>query len=99
MSFLLDASVTSFVARFYGYGNSSAPIWFVGMEEGGGRTPEEIENRIAAWEQRGESDLEDLVEYHHAIGVTRHFGARPALQRTWAKLIRILCAIRGETPT
>jgi hypothetical protein len=69
------------------------------LEEGGGGTAEEIERRIAAWHQRGESELEDLVEYHEAIGVIRHFGAQPALQSTWAKLIRILYALGGHTPT
>ena len=95
MALLDDDAVTTFIETFYGYGNWSAPVWFVGMEEGGGGTPEEIAKRIAAWAQRGRNELEDLVEYHHAIGVTRHFGG----QSTWAKLIRILCAIRGETPT
>src|SRR6184192_195563 len=99
MSLLDDDAVATFIETFYGYGNWSAPVWFVGMEEGGGGTPEEIAKRIAAWEQRGRNELEDLVEYHHAIGVTRHFGGQPKLQSTWAKLIRILWAMRGQTPT
>ena len=97
MALLDDAAVAKFIEALYDYGNWSAPVWFVGMEEGGGGTPEEIAKRIAAWEQRGRNELEDLVEYHHAIGVTRHFGAQPKLQSTWAKLIRILCAMRGQT--
>jgi hypothetical protein len=99
MALLDDAAVAAFIATFYGYGNWSAPVWFVGMEEGGGGTAEEIARRIAAWHQRGESELEDLVEYHEAIGVIRHFGAQPALQSTWSKLIRILFAMHGQTPT
>jgi hypothetical protein len=28
--------LTDFLDSFYGYGNPQAPLWFIGMEEGGG---------------------------------------------------------------
>jgi len=85
-----------FIERFFGYGTWSAPVWFIGMEEGGGASLAEVETRIGTWQARGANELEDLAEFHRAIGVTRHFGERPALQSTWAKLIRVLFGLRGE---
>jgi len=86
-----------FIERFFGYGTWSAPVWFIGMEEGGGSSLAEVETRIGTWQARGANELEDLAEFHRAIGVTRHFGERPALQSTWAKLIRVLFGLRGES--
>jgi hypothetical protein len=89
-------NVEPFIERFFGYGTWSAPVWFIGMEEGGGSSLAEVETRIETWRARGANELENLAEFHRAIGVTRHFGGRPALQRTWAKLIHVLFGLRGE---
>jgi hypothetical protein len=80
----------AFMHRFYGYGSWSAPLWFVGMEEGGGNSLQEVERRLTAWSG---GDLEDLREFHRRTGFIRHHEGQVALQSTWAKLIRIaLCA-------
>ncbi len=84
-----------FTTRFFGYGSWAAPIWFVGMEEGGGSTIEETARRIAAWERRGERELEELIGYHRAIGVTRYVEAHAPLQPTWAKMIHVLLAAQN----
>jgi hypothetical protein len=94
-----DTLLRAFIERFFGYGAWTAPVWFVGMEEGGGGTTEEVERRIEAWSDRGRNELEDLVAYHQAIGVTRHITDRPALQASWAKMARVLLASRGEVVT
>jgi len=91
-----DELLTSFIDNFYGYGNYQAPYWFIGMEEGGGETFEEINMRLQAWQQRGRQELEDLAEYHKAIGITKFFIDPAKLQRTWNKLIRILLAAEGR---
>lgn len=39
----------TFMSRFYGYGSWSAKYWFIGMEEGGGDSEEEIERRMMTW--------------------------------------------------
>lgn len=93
-----DELLHAFVAGFFGYGSFSAPYWFVGMEEGGGETPEDIALRLRAWEARGKCELEDVVEYHLAIGVSKHFDERGTLQPTWNKLIRVLLSAMGESP-
>lgn len=84
---------------FHGYGDPSAACWFIGMEEGGGRSVDEINRRLIGWHDRGRKKFDDLVEYHQAIQLTTRFeGERPAIQPTWGGLIRILLEIRGETP-
>lgn len=89
------ATLERFTTTFFGYGSWAAPIWIVGMEEGGGATVAEVTRRLAVWEQRGGRDLEDLVQYHHAIGVTKHMNADARIQPTWAKMIHLLFGARG----
>lgn len=99
METLNDSAVEAFIDGFFGYGNWAAPIWFIGMEEGGGGTISEAGRRIEAWRVRGKLDLEDLVEYHYAIGITKHLGSRPALQPTWSKLVHLLLGMSGDAAT
>jgi hypothetical protein len=94
-----DSAVESFIDCFFGYGNWGAPVWFIGMEEGGGGTIAEAGRRIETWRIRGKLDLEDLVEFHYAIGITKHLGPRPALQPTWSKLVHLLLGMNEETAT
>src|SRR5713226_7016665 len=91
-----DQLLTAFINHFYGYGNYDAKYWFVGMEEGGGNDFTEIVKRINAWDSRGRKELEDVAEYHKAIGITRLFDERPRLQTTWNKMIRILLSAEGQ---
>ena len=86
-----------FCDRFYGYGVADAPHWFISMEEGGGKTEAEINERLAAWNKRGQRELEDVAEYHEAIGQSKWFSSRPPIQRTWAAMIRILLAMAGQS--
>ena len=96
MTDLDDTLLEAFMDGFYGYGNLAGPYWFIGMEEGGGDSLEEIQCRLAAWQNRGQMVTEDLVEYHAAIGITRYFGAQPKFQSTWSKLVRVLHILEGK---
>lgn len=96
MKRLDDDLLTAFIEGFYGYGNLAGPHWFIGMEEGGGNTVEDIERRLEAWRERGRHLTEDLVDYHLAIGISKHFGEKPVLQPTWSKLIRVLNGLEGK---
>lgn len=88
--------LTAFTNRFLGYGNLAAPIWFIGLEEGGGQDLLEIERRVTAWRRRGSKPTEYLAGFHRDIGVTRFFDPpRPVLQRTWCALMKTLQAYRG----
>jgi len=94
-----DHLLTQYMSQFAGYGNLDGDYWMIGMEEGGGDTIEDIERRVAIWEESGQITLEDLKHYHDKIGVTRWFGSHAKLQPTWNKLIRIIHGIKGLTPT
>jgi hypothetical protein len=88
--------LTNYIDTFYGYGTYSAPFWFVGMEEGGGRTPEENISRITRWHDRGCAELGSFVADSQSGAVTRWFCNHPPVQTTWGKLIRILLAAQGQ---
>ncbi len=93
---LNDVVLEKFMKDFFGYGNWSADIWFVGMEEGGGNSIGEISNRINSWDKRGRRNLEDVYEYHKDINPDiKFFREKPVLQSTWNKLIRIFLSIKG----
>lgn len=95
-SVMIDLDVLdSFMRGFYGYGMWAAKLWFIGMEEGGGDSLAEIERRVRAWDDRGRKELEDLYEYHRAIGITQYFGPSAKIQTTWGKLARITLATGG----
>lgn len=91
--------IERFINNFYGYGNLKAPHWFIGMEEGGGDSLQEIEQRIETWHKRGQKITEDLVDYHKAIGISIYFDESPKLQSTWKKLIRVLHVLEGKPLT
>jgi hypothetical protein len=94
-----DQLLERFMRTFYGYGNYGGAYWFVGMEEGGGDSFEEVARRLSVWDQRGRHELEDVVDYHHALGIDYPFRDKPKLQPTWAKLIRILLSSDGDAPS
>jgi len=85
-----------FADQFYGYGNYAGSFWFVGMEEGGGKTIEAIAAQLSVWKSRGRRELEDLVTFNADLHEERFFAERPALQPTWNKLIRILLTAEGQ---
>jgi hypothetical protein len=94
----LDANtLRNFMSTFVGYGDFNSDTWFVGMEEGGGHSLENIQMRIGAWSDRGGHILEDCAEYHQAIGAGALFKAPVrSAQRTWAWLVRAQLASEGK---
>ncbi|MFL7892770.1 MAG: hypothetical protein AB8I56_11970, partial [Anaerolineales bacterium] len=63
-----DTLLEDFINRFFGYGNFKGKYWFIGMEEGGGNSLEEINRRLDAWDMRGRREVEDVADYHRAFG-------------------------------
>lgn len=90
LNFPTEKEVDEFASGFYGYGDFESPLWFIGMEEGGGHSAGEVTKRIRVWQQRGRLSLEDVAEYHDAFieggysSITR--------QNTWSALSRIQLA-------
>jgi hypothetical protein len=88
--------IQDYCNQFFGYGRWDAPVWFVGLEEAGAGTPEELQARLAAWVQRGRRELEDAPSFYPACEQHQWHGPHSTLQRTWRQLIRILLLARGE---
>ena len=90
-------TLDTFMNTFMGYGDFNADTWFIGMEEGGGNSLEDVQTRIGTWSGRGGRILEDCAEYHHAIGAG-HLFTPPvrAAQRTWDWLIRAQLLSEGK---
>jgi hypothetical protein len=94
-----DPALEDYATNFLGYGRLDAPAWFIGMEEGGGNSFEEVARRIEAWADLGRNSVEDIYCYHLAIGIQEWFaGPRPKLQSTWGALARIQLGLQGGNP-
>lgn len=91
--------IDRFINEFYGYGNYEGEFWFIGMEEGGGKSLDEIQKRLNVWKKRQRGEVEDLVGFHREIGLGDYFNERPKLQRTWNALIRMFLCYRGQEPS
>jgi hypothetical protein len=85
-----------FIRGFYGYGNLGAKYWFIGLEEGGGTSIEEVRLRLETWRTLGRPLLADLHEFHERASINRWSGARPPLQSTWKQLIRVVLSAEGQ---
>ncbi|WP_322889914.1 MULTISPECIES: hypothetical protein [unclassified Yoonia] len=90
-------TLTAFMNTFMGYGDFDAETWFIGMEEAGGNTLQDVQIRIGTWEERGRRTLEDCAEYHQAIGVAHLFTSPVrAAQPTWDWLMRAQLKSEGK---
>jgi hypothetical protein len=65
-----DTLLEAFMTGFYGYGTWAAKYWFVGLEEGGGQTCDEIARRIETWKKRKRPEIDDIREFHHEACLT-----------------------------
>lgn len=89
--------IEKYCNNFYGYGNWESPIWFIGIEENGGYTEEEVKKRIDSW-LRFKTPLIDNKEHHLSLenkGMTKLF-TEGICQPTWWKLIRLKLKYENE---
>lgn len=97
---MIDATLLEeFMRTFYGYGTYDAPYWFVGMEEGGGKTLEANERKIESWKNRGQKELEDPRGDAVDLSGSPWFRANPKAQPTWKELIRMMLVAEGNEPS
>jgi hypothetical protein len=94
-----DDELYNFSHRFLGYGNLNSPLWFIGMEEGGGNSKDEVYRRLNAWINLDRNEICDLFKFQNEIGESNYFSENPKLQKTWSKLIRFQLGLEGITPT
>jgi hypothetical protein len=92
---LNDEFLQHFMTTFYGSGNYAGDYWFVGMEEGGGDSLDQVSKRFIAWEALGETELVDIYDFHLSIGYPQYFTNPVKLQRTWMQQARIVLAAKG----
>ena len=74
---------------FIGYGNLSAPIWFLGMEEGGGGE-DNLRCRLTF------DSVEDLYTGHKKLGIVKHHEGRRIIQPTWRAMCVIMLELMGK---
>jgi hypothetical protein len=91
-----DSLLANFADTFYGYSDYKGHYWFIGMEEGGGDSFDNVNKRLSVWNADGRPELEDVAKFHHALGLGKFFKESPKLQPTWNKLIRILLSAKGQ---
>lgn len=94
----MEEIVLRYIETFLGYGSLDNPWWNIGMEEGGGNCPNQVEHRFNRWNGNGGMPTEDLVEFQTAIGINEWFTGH-RLQSTWKKLIRIYLRAGGHEVT
>lgn len=75
---------------FYGYGDYAGRYWLVGMEEGGGDDVGEVAAKLAAWQQGGKKELEDITVFraaainHRRTALTRRSPLEaPSVSPSW----------------
>ncbi len=91
-----------YIFRFFGYGNLDGKYWFVGIEESGGKSTEEINERVELWHTRGKNITEDLNEYHKELkcdtsAFENYLGANAgSIQTTWEQLIRVILSYQNN---
>ena len=94
---LLDGNlVQAYCENFLGYGNFSAPFWFIGEQEGGGEKLQEAQRRLAAWRSLGSPSLADCEHFHREISENRWHGVAARTQATWEPFIRIVLAVMND---
>lgn len=97
MKRLDDTNLPAFVRDFFGYGDLSAPLWFIGLEEGGSGEVSDLIARVHAWENLGAGTTVDLFEKHKLLGERGYFEGKIKLQKTWDKLVIAQIAANDAT--
>jgi hypothetical protein len=89
----IDEQLTrNYIRTFLGYGTLESKVWLIGPEQGGGKRASEFRDRVTAWANRGQKEIEDLHSYHSAINLDW----TGSIQSTWGPLIRIMLASDGK---
>jgi hypothetical protein len=81
--------------NFYGFGSWTSPYWFIGPEQGQGKSEDDdLGPRLRAWESLGKPELADLKEFHDKISQGMWTKEGTPLQKTWRKLMLVLFSSR-----
>lgn len=94
-----EETLRAYTENFLGYGSHASPYWFIGIEEGGGKSPGEVSFRLKTWHSRGERELENLAEFSKIIGQSQWFGDNAKIQPTWGKYVWAIIRAKGGIPS
>ncbi len=94
------ALLNNYIENFYGYGNLESDYWFIGKEEAGGETHQEINSRIENWKNLNEEKVIDIYDFHKKVinenGKTFEFLFENKVQNTWLGLIKMIFSLEGK---
>ena len=94
-----ETLLNHYIENFYGYGNIKSDYWFIGKEEAGGETHQEINSRIENWENLKSEKVVDIYDFHKNVinekGENFEFLFKNKIQKTWLGLIKMLYSLQG----
>jgi hypothetical protein len=99
MTMLLDNILKDYIANFWGYGDLKAPIWFVGMEEGGELESNEFNRVLEQWNEEGQPRVVDICPPNSSPSNPWFNTSNPPIQKTWGKLIRATLRATNKSVT
>lgn len=95
----MDEEMCAMARGNYGYGRWEAPYWFIGPEQGMGQHEKtDLTQRVEAWIELGQQELNDCREFHSRIGEVRWHFKEPKvdLQSTWRPLMLLMMTFLGR---
>lgn len=101
-----EALLKNYAENFYGYGNPDAKLWFIGIEEAGGKTEQVVKDRLISWATSFQSQPivdgykfhQDLKDHEGRSLADRLFDRPLKVQRTWRALIKLQLAFEQQGP-
>lgn len=89
-------NIEEYIHGFYGFGNwAKSAIWYIGIEERGGDTLKDVNNRIKSW-MNDKTNLIDNESHQRTIG-NSYLYTKGTLQSTWRSLIRLRQGYKGKS--
>lgn len=94
------ALLRDYADTFRTYGDLENDVWFLGLEEGGGRSLEQAAKKICSWDDNGRQNVSYLSGPGAELDPANPFlvaeGNKVKLQKTWSNQLRVLLGIQGE---
>ena len=105
MSALTHALLRDYSDSFRCFGDLDNKIWFLDLEEGGGRSLEKAASKIVSWHEAGRTDVSYLSgpgadtqsgsDYLPKPSAQAKPGVQAKLHKTWSNQLRVLLGIQG----
>lgn len=94
-----EKKLIEYSEQFKTQGNRDGKYWFLGIEEGGGSSVDEVDAMLAKWERNDKSDDTALRDTQKKSKPSKWFDANrrggAPIQKTWGAQIRVLLSMQG----